>query len=269
MRTRQSNGVYLLSPLAIIFLTVPVVALVLRVPWGSFLELLTQPETLQAAGLSIATSLGAALICVIVGTALALWLSEQQGAWATALRVVVIIPLVLPPLIGGVALLSVFGARSPVGQFLATIGVYIPFSTTAVILAQVFVALPFMVLTVEAALRSRGSAYGRIARELGASPWTVLTRVTLPLVKPAIIAGALLSFARALGEYGATSLFAGSTPGVSRTLPQAIAAAFQGTAYEESTGYVMAGLLVLIAVVVVVISGLWRQPRKDGAGGLL
>jgi molybdate transport system permease protein len=252
-------GVNVLAVVGCLFLGVPVISLLAHIPWPEFGSLLVQPQTLQAAALSLLTSASAALMCLLCGTALALWLAHSGRISGLIVRVLVFVPLVMPPLIGGVALLSVFGQRGLLGQQLSAWGIYIPFTTAAVILAQAFVALPFMVITVEAALRAGGSRFARVASGLGASPATVLRRVTLPLIRPALIAGTLLCFARAMGEYGATALFAGSSPGTTRTLTQSIAAVFQGTSAEESTGYAMAGILMLLAVAVVFLSGLWQK----------
>lgn len=244
---------------ALLFLATPVVALMFRVPWADFFGILRQEETLSAAGLSLLTSGISAALCVLMGTAIALWLSSHSGVWAALVRVLVIVPLVLPPLVGGVALLSIFGRRGFLGPTLDAINLQVPFTTAAVVMAQMFVALPFMVITVEAAQRGGLREYSRIAMGLGAPQRKVLSRITLPLLRPAIVTGALLCFARAMGEYGATAIFAGNTAGVSRTLPQAIASAFQGTALDEQVGYVMAGLLVLCAVLIVIGAGMWRN----------
>lgn len=257
-------GVRILAIIALLFLALPVVAILIRVPWSDLQRILAQPDTLQAFGLSLGTAFSAAVLCAVLGTSLALWLAARRTRWATLIRIIVLVPLVLPPLVGGVALLAVFGQTGLLGPSLIASGIRIPFTTLAVILAQVFVALPFMVITVEAALVAGGQDYSRVARGLGASHFTTLRRVTLPILSPAILAGGLLSFARALGEFGATSLFAGSTPGITRTVPQAVAAAFQGTSFTESAGYAMAGILVFIAVLVVFAAGLWKTPLQRG-----
>lgn len=259
-------GVRALAVLAVLFLAVPVVAILIRIPWSELALVLTDSATMQAFGLSLGTAFAAAIVCVLLGTSVALWLGGRRTLGATLVRVAVLIPLVLPPLVGGVALLAVFGQHGLFGPALLAASIRVPFTTTAVLLAQVFVALPFMVITVEAALAAGGHDFARTAYGLGASRFFTLRRITLPMLAPAILAGALLSFARALGEYGATSLFAGSAPGVTRTIPQAIAAAFQGTAFAEGTGYAMAGLLVLIAVIVVFAAGLWRTPQSNVGG---
>jgi molybdate transport system permease protein len=259
---RLPLGVPFIAGLGLAFLALPVFALLARVPWGEFGAIITKPETLQAAGLSLATAAAAAALCAVLGTSMALWIAELSTRWATITRVFVMVPLVMPPLVAGVALLAVLGQQGLLGPILVAAGIRIPFTSLAVILAQTFVALPFMVITVEAALLAGGPEYSVIASSLGASRSTVLRRITLPLLRPALVAGTLLCFARALGEYGATALFAGSSPGTTRTVTQTIAAAFQGTAYEEQLGYALAGLLVLIAIGVVAATGLWRGSAR-------
>lgn len=258
---KQWWGIYAITAIAVVFLALPVIALLIRVPWAEFPALMLMPETIQASLLSLGTSAVSALLCVVLGTSIGIWLSERESPVALLVRIAVIVPLVMPPLVGGVALLATFGQHGLLGEALHSVGIRVPFSTSAVILAQVFVALPFMVVTVEAAKRSARRNYAAVARDLGASRWLALTRVTIPLLKAAIIGGFLLCLARALGEYGATSLFAGSAPGITRTLPQAIAGAFQGTSNQESMGYAMSGLLVICAVVIVALSGMWKTPR--------
>lgn len=255
-----------LAIVAVLFLALPVAALFLRIPWAQLGTVLADPAALQAFGLSLGTAVTATFVCVLLGTSIALWLGGRRTVGPVLVRVAVLIPLVMPPLVGGVALLAVFGQHGLLGSWLLTLGIRVPFTTPAVVLAQVFVALPFMVIAVEAAIATRGRDYERVASTLGASPFMVLRRITLPLLAPAILAGALLSFARALGEYGATSLFAGSAAGVTRTVPQAIVAALQGASVSIDAGYAMAGMLVLIAALVVLAAGLWRSPlREDGA----
>lgn len=253
----------MIATLGLVFLAFPVFALLTRIPWGQFGEIILRPETLQASALSLLTAGISALICVALGTSIALWIGGGTGFWPTLARIAVMVPLVMPPLIGGVALLAFFGQQGILGPALAGAGLRIPFTTLAVIVAQTFVALPFMVITVEAALINSSQEYSRVAAGLGASRATVLRRITLPLLRPAILAGALLCFARALGEYGATALFAGSSPGSTRTITQTIAAAFQGSAYEEELGYSLAGLLVLIALCVVAATGMWRGSSRS------
>lgn len=260
---KQWLGVSLMALLAVVFLAVPVIALMLKVPWNNFFYLITQPETFQATLLSLGTSLTAALLCALLGIPLGIWLSEHDGIGALLVRIAVVVPLVMPPLVGGVALIAAFGNNGVISPLLLPFGVQLEMTTTAVIMSQAFVALPFMVITIEAARRATGTRHSRTARELGASSWMTLSNVTLPLLKPAILAGFLLCIARALGEFGASSLFAGSIPGISRTLPQAISTAFKGAQIDESLGFVMAGMLVIFAVIIVASSGLLKTQRQQ------
>ena len=165
-------------------------------------------------------------------------------------------PLVLPPVVGGIALLYAFGRRGLVGQALDLVGIQIPFTEVAVVMAQTFVALPFLVMSVEGALRSTGTRYGAVAATLGASPGRVLRRVTLPLIAPGILSGAILSFSRALGEFGATLAFAGSLQGVTRTLPLQVY-----LVRESDSASAVALSLVLIAIAVTGVVLAYR-PRR-------
>jgi len=201
----------------------PLVALVVRAPWGSLLELLSRDEVAQALGLSLGSAALATAICLVLGVPLAVILARSTN-WPSPVRrlvrALVTVPLVLPPVVGGVALLLLLGRRGLIGQWLDEwFGFTIPFTTVAVVIAQVFVAMPFLVLAVEGAIRGVDSRLETAAATLGASRFTVFRRITLPLVAPGVSAGALLCFTRALGEFGATITFAGSFPGVTQTLP--------------------------------------------------
>ena len=201
----------------------PLVALVVRAPWGSLVELLSREEVAQALGLSLGSAALSTAICLLIGVPLAVILARSTQ-WPPVLRrlvrAFVTVPLVLPPVVGGVALLLLLGRRGLVGKWLDEwFGFTIPFTTVAVVIAQVFVAMPFLVLAVEGAIRGADSRFEVAAATLGASRFTVFRRITLPLVAPGVSAGALLCFTRALGEFGATITFAGSFPGVTQTLP--------------------------------------------------
>ena len=209
--------------LALALLVLPLVALVVRAPWGSLVELLSRDEVAQALGLSLGSAALATLICLLLGVPLAVILARSVN-WPPPVRrlvrALVTVPLVLPPVVGGVALLLLLGRRGLIGQWLDEwFGFTIPFTTVAVVIAQVFVAMPFLVLAVEGAIRGVDSRFETAAATLGASRFTVFRRITLPLVAPGVSAGALLCFTRALGEFGATITFAGSFPGVTQTLP--------------------------------------------------
>jgi molybdate transport system permease protein len=202
-----------------VFILLPLLVMVGQVDWAQFPALVTSPAALDALGLSLRTATAATLACVVFGVPMALVLGRARSRWAGALRPFVLLPLVLPPVVAGIALLATFGRRGPVGAGLEILGVQVAFSTTAVVIAQTFVALPFLVLSVEAAVRAAGTGYEQTAATLGAAPGLVLRRVTLPTLLPALGAGTILAFARALGEFGATITFAGSLQGVTRTLP--------------------------------------------------
>jgi molybdate transport system permease protein len=187
---------------------------------------------------------------------MAMVLARTSFPGQQVLRSLVLLPLVLPPVVGGIALLYTFGRQGLLGKMLEVAGLQIAFSTTAVVLAQAFVALPFLVVSLEGALRTAGPKYEAVAATLGASPSTVLRRVTLPLVLPGLASGAVLSFARSLGEFGATLTFAGSLQGVTRTLPLEIY-----LQRETDADAAVALSLVLVAVAVAVVALAYRSPR--------
>lgn len=238
--------------LALAFLVVPLIALVARVSWASFLTDVTSPAALSALGLSLQTGVVATLACTVVGVPLALVIARAGRRTAAVLRAVVTVPLVLPPMVGGVALLYLFGRTGWLS------GSGLPFTTGAVIVAQAFVALPFLVLAVEGAVRTVGVEYERTAAALGAGRRTILRRVTLPLAAPGIVAGVVLCFARAIGEFGATALFAGNAPGVTQTMPLAIYTAFNGAGVTQGTAVALSLLLLVTAVAVLLLVRGWR-----------
>ncbi|MHA7264051.1 ABC transporter permease [Arthrobacter sp. TMN-37] len=240
---------FLVAALGALFILLPLAAVVARVDWPRFPELVTSESSLAALKLSLATSAAATALCILAGTPMALVLARSSFPGQQVLRALVLLPLVLPPVVGGIALLYTFGRQGLLGGTLSALGVDIAFSTTAVVLAQTFVALPFLVLSLEGALRSAGGRYEAVAATLGASPTTVLRRVTLPLVLPGLLSGAVLSFARALGEFGATLTFAGSLQGVTRTLPLEIY-----LQRETDPDAAVALSLVLVAVAVLVVA---------------
>ena len=240
------------------FVLVPLVAMVSRVDWAEFVPLITSESSLDALWLSLRTSLAATAICVIVGVPMAVVLARTTFWGQKVLRSLVLLPLVLPPVVGGIALLYTFGRRGLLGQTFEAIGVTIAFSTTAVVLAQTFVALPFLVLSLEGALRTVGTRYEAVAATLGARPTTVLRRVTLPLVVPALVSGAVLSFARALGEFGATLTFAGSLQGVTRTLPLEV---YLQRETDPDAAVALSLVLVVVAVIVVAVAHQAGEPN--------
>ncbi|MCL2316367.1 MAG: ABC transporter permease [Actinomycetia bacterium] len=234
----------------------PVLALVVRADWGHLGADLTSAGAASALWLSLTTAACATLACVVLGVPLALVLAGGRGFGTSLLRAIVLIPLVLPPLVGGLALLALLGRHGLLGGPLASAtGLALPFTTAAVVIAQTFVALPFLVVSVEGALRGRDPGDARAAASLGASPSRVFWTVTLPALAPALRAGIVLSFARALGEFGATALFAGNLPGVTQTMPLAIYAAFNGAGVSRGAATALALLLVVCAVVLLAASG--------------
>ena len=250
------------AALAVGLLVLPVVALVVRADWSSLLSDVTSPAALSALRLSLFTSLAATAICVVLGVPLAVLLARASGWVSEVLRALVTLPLVLPPTVGGIALLYLLGRRGLLGQSLdAWFGIRLPFTTAAVVIAGAFVAMPFLVLGLEGALRTAGTQYEVVAATLGASRWTVLRRITLPLVAPGLVSGTVLCFARALGEFGATALFAGNTPGVTQTMPLAIYSAFNGAGVTQGAAVALSLLLVAAAIVVLLVARAWRPGR--------
>jgi molybdate transport system permease protein len=245
--------------LGLALLILPLAALVGRVEWSTLWVDITSPAAIDALLLSLRTGLIATLLCIVLGVPLALVIARASRRLSAILRALVTVPLVLPPMVGGVALLFLFGRSSPLGVFLdETWGLRIPFTTTAVVLAQTFVALPFLVLALEGSLRTSGVGYERAAATLGAGRWMILRRVTLPLAAPGLIAGIVLCFARAIGEFGATALFAGNAPGVTQTMPLAIYTAFNGSGVGQGTAVALSLLLLLSAVTVLLLVRAWR-----------
>lgn len=242
----------------IALLVLPLGALVARVEWATLWSDISSPQALSALGLSLATGAIATLACVVLGVPLALLIARSTARTAAVLRAVVTVPLVLPPMVGGVAMLFLFGRTSVLGGALAEWGIRIPFTTAAVVLAQTFVALPFLVLALEGSLRATGVGYEQAAAGLGAGRWTILARVTLPLAAPGLIAGIVLCFARAIGEFGATALFAGNAPGVTQTMPLAIYTAFNGAGVSQGTAVALSLLLLVTAVGVLLLVRAWR-----------
>jgi len=230
----------------------PLIAMITRVQWGDFFALITSDSSRAALALSLRTSATSTLCCVLFGVPMALVLARTSFRGQRLLRSLVLLPLVLPPVVGGIALLYTFGRRGLLGHTFEVLGIQVAFSTTAVIMAQTFVALPFLVVSLEGALRTSGERYEAVAATLGARPTTVFRRVTLPLVLPGLAAGAVLSFARSLGEFGATITFAGSLQGVTRTLPLEI---YLQREVDPDAAVALSLVLVVVAVVVIGLAG--------------
>ena len=240
--------VLLPAALGMLLVALPLAGLLSKVPWPGLWELLTSQSSLAALQLSILTASVSTVFCIVLGTPMALVLARHGLRW---LRPLVLLPLVLPPVVGGLALLFTFGRMGLIGQHLEAAGIRIAFSTVAVILAQTFVSLPFLVMGLEGALRTAGDRYERVAATLGASPTRTLFTVTLPLVFPGLLSGAVLSFARALGEFGATLTFAGSLQGRTRTLPLEI---YLQREADPDAAIALSLLLVIFAGIVMVIA---------------
>lgn len=247
--------IYLPAAVATLFVLLPLVALGTRVEWSRFGSLITSESSLAALRLSLVTSTAATVGCLVLGIPLAMVLARTRFRGQRLLRSLLLLPLVLPPVVGGIALLYTFGRRGLLGESLEVLGLQIAFSTTAVVIAQTFVALPFLVVSLEGTLRAVGHRYEVVAATLGAAPTTVLRRVTLPLVLPGLASGAVLSFARALGEFGATLTFAGSLQGVTRTLPLEI------YLQRESDADAAVALSLVLVVVAVLVVGVAQHSR--------
>ncbi len=231
-----------------VFVVLPLAAIAARVRWSQFWTLVTSDASLAALELSLRTSVVSTGLCVVLGVPMALVLARTSFPGQRVVRSLLLLPLVLPPVVGGIALLYTFGRRGLLGHTLEVLGIQIAFSTTAVVLAQAFVALPFLVVSLEGTLRAVGQRYEVVAATLGARPTTVLLRVTVPLVLPGLVSGAVLSFARSLGEFGATLTFAGSLQGVTRTLPLEI---YLQPESDADAAVALSLVLVVIAVLVV------------------
>ena len=239
------------AAVALLFLTLPLVGLVMRAPWADAGSVLTSEGALQALQLSMITATVSTIIVVLIGVPLAWVLARPGLRGASLLRALITIPLVLPPVVGGVALFTVLGRSGLLGRPLYQLtGFAFPFTPYAVILAQIFVALPFLVLSVEGALRAADRRYEEAASTLGARPAIVFRRITLPLIAPGIAAGAVLAWARALGEFGATITFAGNFPGTTRTMPLEVYLALET---DPGSALLLSVLLLGVSVAVLVL----------------
>ena len=252
--------VYLPAATGAAFVTLPLLALGVNVDWSRFWSLLTSPASLTALGLSLRTAAASTLICVLAGVPLAVTLARHSGRAARLARSVILLPLVLPPVVGGMALLYTFGRLGLLGHYLESAGIRIAFTTSAVILAQTFVSLPFLVIALEGAARTAGNDYEVVAATLGARPGRVWWRVTVPLLRPALVSGVVLAFARALGEFGATLTFAGSRPGITRTLPLEIY--LQRESDPDAAVALSITLVAVAAVVVISLGARWLNPVR-------
>ncbi|MGW0783617.1 molybdate ABC transporter permease subunit [Streptomyces sp. NPDC002913] len=234
------------------FLLLPLVALLVRAPWRDLPDQLTSPEVWDALRLSLICATSATALSLVLGVPLAWLLARTEFPGRGLVRALVTLPLVLPPVVGGVALLLALGRNGVVGQWLDSwFGITLPFTTAGVVVAETFVALPFLVISVEGTLRAADPRFEEAAMTLGASRFTAFRRVTLPLIMPGIAAGSVLAWARALGEFGATITFAGNFPGRTQTMPLAVYLALQ-----SDPAAAIALSLVLLAVSIAVLAGL-------------
>lgn len=240
------------------FFVIPFIALLVDITWSELPELLTSRSALDALWLSLRTAVAATLICIALGIPLALVLARTEFPGRTLTRSIVLVPLVIPPVVAGIILTEAFGRRGLLGEQLSAFGLDIAFTTAAVVMAQTFVSLPFMVTSLESHLGSSGQHYERTAQSLGASKWRTFTTITLPLLRPGLISGTVLTFARALGEFGATITFAGSLQGTTRTMPLEIY-----LARETDPDAAVALSLVLILVAVAVIAVAYFRPATN------
>ncbi|MPZ88595.1 MAG: molybdate ABC transporter permease subunit [Nitriliruptorales bacterium] len=254
MTTRAERRTPVMTWLAVVatgLLVLPLVALLLRTPWTRMPDLLAEPNVLAALWLSLVCSLGALALSTMLGVPLAWVFARREFPAKTLVRALCVLPMVLPPVVGGVALLLAFGRRGVLGQPVDQItGLTLPFSTAGVILAETFVAMPFLVVTVEAGLRAMDRRYEDAAATLGARRWLTFRRVTVPLIAPSLGAGMALCWARALGEFGATITFAGNLPGRTQTMPLAVYLLLE----TDSEAAILLSLLLLAVSVVVLVA---------------
>jgi molybdate transport system permease protein len=245
-----------------LFLLVPLVGLLARAPWRGLPQILADSQVLDALRLSLICASAATAVSVLFGVPLAWVLARSRTRAITLLRALVTLPLVLPPVVGGVALLLAFGRQGFLGRLLdQATGITLPFTTAGVIVAETFVAMPFLIITVEGAFRAADRGYEEAAATLGASRLTVFRTVTIPLTAPSLLAGAVLCWARALGEFGATITFAGNFPGRTQTMPLAVYVAL-----ESNPDAAVALSLVMLVVSVAVLAGLRDRWLSTGTG---
>jgi molybdate transport system permease protein len=246
---------------AVLFLLLPLLGLLIRAPWQHLPQLLTNPAVFQALRLSLVCATSATLLSLLFGVPLAWILARVDGGFVGVLRALVTLPLVLPPVVGGVALLIALGRNGLFGHYLDSwFGVTLPFSTAGVVVAETFVAMPFLVVTVEGALRSADRGLEEAAMTMGSRPFATFRRVTLPMITPSLVAGSVLCWARALGEFGATITFAGNFPGTTQTLPL-----YVYLALESDPDAAIALSLVLLAVSVAALALLRDRWLRPGA----
>jgi molybdate transport system permease protein len=255
--------IILIASIAVAFFLSPFIGLLWRTPWSKFTDIVTRREIRDALWLSVQTSLITSIVCFVFGVPLAWLLARVDFRGRRFIRALMTLSMVLPPVIGGIALLFTFGRRGLIGQYLDSwFGIRLPFTTTAVVMAQCFVAMPFLVLTVEAALRQLDTRFEDVARTLGGSRWYVFRRVTLPSIKPSLFAGLVLAWARALGEFGATITFAGNLPGITQTMPLATYAALDS---NPESALILSLLMIAIAFsILIALRDRWLGRAEQG-----
>ena len=262
-RLSSPRGLAVLGIPAAALVIVPVIAVAWRTPWAGFWSAVSSDASRNALILSLRTSLVATILALLFGTPLAWFLANTPFRGRALVRSLVILPMVLPPVVGGVALLYAFGRRGVVGGVLDDwFGIRLAFSETATVMAQFFVAAPFFVVVMEAAFEQIDARVVGSARTFGAGPWRTFLTVTIPLVRPALVAGTVLTWARALGEFGATITFAGNTPGRTQTIPLAVYGALES---GDDSALAMSMLMVGVSVVVLVaLRGRWVGALRRG-----
>ena len=261
-RSRVPAPLVVPAAIGVAFLVLPLIGLLVRTPWSRLGAQLATPGVGEALRLSLFSATAATAVSLVLGVPLAWVLARSGWRGRPLLRALVTVPLVLPPVVGGVALFLVLGRRGIVGGWLfEATGLSIPFTTVAVILAETFVAMPFLVISVEGALRAADARYEDAAATLGADRWTTFRRVTLPLVAPGVAAGAVLCWARALGEFGATITFAGNFPGTTQTMPLAVYLALQ---QDPEAAIVLSLVLLVVSLATLLL----LRDRWLGRGGV-
>ena len=250
--SRVPVGLLVPAAVGLAALVLPLLGLVVRAPWSTLPSRLAAPGVLTALRLSLETATLATLLSVVLGVPLAWLLARVEFPGRRVVRALVTVPLVLPPVVGGVALLLVFGRKGLLGAWLdSAFGITLPFTTPGVVVAEAFVAMPFLIIAVEGALRGADTRFEEAAATLGAGRWTTFRRVTVPLVAPGIAAGAVLCWARALGEFGATITFAGNYPGITQTMPLAVYQTLEG---GDLDGAIVLSLMLLVVSVTILAS---------------
>lgn len=255
---RLTNAVLVgLACCGLLFFVVPVVSLLAKMPWSRVGEIATSRGVWEALWISLVVSVSAVVISFVYGFPIAWIMTRYSQRWTRVVRIIVLVPMVLPPIVGGVALLSAFGINTPIGRVLGMAGIQLPFTTMGAVMAATFVSSPFMILTLESGMRGLDERLEHAAEVLGASRWMVIRTIILPGLGPAIVGGAALTWARALGEFGATIAFAGNRPGYTQTLPLAIYQALQS---DMDRALLISAELILITV------GLMIFVRSRGIG---